>query len=207
MLIVKKTSENAITWSITANTGRDQKRFYAKVVTLGGGGALKESGNTIVTFLQEGKPEFIELATDETVNLPAVKTDGDYIQIRANSNSSLISVNVEDDNLGIRVSRCFIGGDSYTHGSVIHGDPGSVSEFVFSANIDYSSNTTAVQRSAKIILTDNAGHSVSCIITQEAAEPVITVNSTSVDVPFTGGGGTIMVSSNDSWTVSTVENI
>lgn len=207
MLTVKKTSENAVTWVVTANTGREQKRFYAKVVSLSGGGGLKESGNAIVTFIQEGKPEFIELATDETINLPAVKTDGNYIQIVATSNSSLISVRVEDDNLGIRVSRCFIGGDSYTHGSVIKGDPGSVSEFVFSANIDYESNTTAVQRSAKIILSDNAGHSVSCIINQEAAEPVITVNPTSVDVPFTGGNGTIMVSSNDSWTVSTVENI
>lgn len=207
MLTVKKTSENAITWTIAANTGRNQKRFYAKVVSFSGGGGQKESGNAIVTFIQEGKPEFIELATDETIHLPAINDNGNYIQIRATSNSSLISVMVEDDTIGVRFSRYFINGDTYTQGSVIHGDPGASEEFVFSVNVDYSSNTTAVPRSARIILSDNAGHSVSCLIAQEAAEPEITVNPTSVDVPFTGEAGTIMVSSNDSWTVSTVENI
>lgn len=207
MLTVKKNSENAIGWSITANTGRNQKRFYAKVSALSGGGGLKESGHAIVTFIQEGKPEFIELATEETVNLPSNNDNNTYIQIRANSNSSLIGVLVEDDSIGLRVSRCFIDSETYTYGSVVYGDPGADSEFVFSANIDYSSNTTAVQRSAKIILSDNAGHSVTCNIIQSAAEPTITVNPTSVDVPFSGGSGTIMVSSNDSWTLSTVENI
>ena len=58
-----------------------------------------------------------------------------------------------------------------------------------------------------MVLEDNAGHSVTVLVIQAASAPAITVSPTSVDVPAAGGSGTIMVSANDEWFVSTVENI
>lgn len=199
MLTVRKSSTNAFTWVITAHTGREERRFYSKVTT------DSEEVSENVTFIQEAKPEFIELTTASSILIPAVLEDGYYIQVRANSNSSLISIDIEGE--GLKLLNCFIEGDVYKPGSTIPLDPGLESQFMFSANIQIKSNSQVTQRTCRVTLTDNAGHSVYCDIIQEAAIPVITVTPSSVDVPAAGGSGSIMVSANDTWTVSVVESI
>jgi len=200
-LTVTKTSKNAHSWNISSNTGRNQKKFYSQVYI--GSESEKKSQATVV-FIQDGKPEFIELATDSIIKVPAIYDA--YIQIRAISNSQLVKVTLEGD-LTMRLMQAYINGDVYRPNNPIQGDPGSDSEYTFSINLDYPDNQTASERSARIILEDNAGHSVYCDVIQSGAVPAITVTPTSVEVPAAGGSGTIMVSSNDEWFVSTVENI
>ncbi|MBQ4548092.1 MAG: hypothetical protein IJA42_02720 [Bacteroidales bacterium] len=204
MLTVNKTSANAFTWYITSHAGRNQRRFYSKVAT-SGDESKKSSVN--ITFIQEGKPEFIELFnTENIINVPASPEAMEYVQIKAVTNSTLVKMTLENDTLS-PTTTMYINGETYRPGSLIAGDPGSESEIAVAVNVLCSANPSAVKRSVRIILEDNAGHSVYCDIIQAAATPVLSVSPSSVSVPANGGSGSIMVSSNDSWTVSVVESI
>ena len=203
MLTVIKTSKNAHSWDISPNTGRNQKRFYSQVSV--------EDKNTkaTTTYIQDGKPEFIELVSPSSINIPAVPEGMAYIQINAKSNSERISASISDISLnsGIKIKSTYINGDEYKQGALIAGDPGANEEYLFSINLEYSENTTTTAIRTNVVLEDNAGHSVTVLVIQAASAPAITVSPTSVDVPAAGGSGTIMVSANDEWFVSTVENI
>lgn len=202
MLSVKKTSANAFTWAITPHTGRNQRKFYSRVTT---SGTLKEENPIVVTFIQEGKPEFIELFnTENTYYVPASPEPMQYVQIKALTNSTLVKLTLENDTIS-PTTTMYLNGATYRPGGVIGGDPGSEAEFNIAINVVCPVNPSAVKRSVRIVLEDNAGHSVYCDIIQEAATPVLEVSSSSVSVPANGGNGSIMVSSNDTWTVSVVE--
>ncbi|MBR5146460.1 MAG: BACON domain-containing protein [Bacteroidales bacterium] len=203
MLTVIKTSKNAHSWDISPNTGRNQKRFYSQVSVEG------KNTKATTTYIQDGKPEFIELVSPSSINIPAVPEGMAYIQINAKSNSERISASISDISLnsGIKIKSTYINGDEYKQGALIAGDPGANEEYLFSINLEYSENTTTTAIRTNVVLEDNAGHSVTVLVIQAASAPAITVSPTSVDVPAAGGSGTIMVSANDEWFVSTVENI
>ena len=203
MLTVIKTSKNAHSWDISPNTGRNQKRFYSHVSVEG------KNTKATTTYIQDGKPEFIELVSPSSINIPAVPEGMAYIQINAKSNSERISASISDISLnsGIKIKSTYINGDEYKQGALIAGDPGANEEYLFSINLEYSENTTTTAIRTNVVLEDNAGHSVTVLVIQAASAPAITVSPTSVDVPAAGGSGTIMVSANDEWFVSTVENI
>lgn len=203
MLTVIKTSKNAHSWDISPNTGRNQKRFYSHVSVEG------KNTKATTTYIQDGKPEFIELVSPSSINIPAVPEGMAYIQINAKSNSERIRASISDISLnsGIKIKSTYINGDEYKQGALIAGDPGANEEYLFSINLDYSENTTTTSIRTNVVLEDNAGHSVTVLVIQAASAPAITVSPTSVDVPAAGGSGTIMVSANDEWFVSTVENI
>ena len=203
MLTVMKTSKNAHSWDISPNTGRNHKRFYSHV-------SVKDKNTkATTTYIQDGKPEFIELVSPSSINIPAVPEGMAYIQINAKSNSERISASISDISLnsGIKIKSTYINGDEYKQGALIAGDPGANEEYLFSINLDYSENTTTTAIRTNVVLEDNAGHSVTVLVIQAASAPAITVSPTSVDVPAAGGYGTIMVSANDEWFLSTVENI
>ena len=205
MLTVRKTSQNAHSWEITPNTGRNQTRFYSQAYV-----DSSKSANAVVTYIQEGKPEFIELSSPSSVSLPATPEGMAYFQINAKSNSSRVYVKLEPlltNFIDLNIQNVYINGSSYKEGAIIAGDPGANEEYIISINVGYPENTISSQINNRIVLEDNAGHSVVVVVTQAAAEPVITVNPTSVEVPSAGGSGTIMVSSNEEWFVSTIENI
>lgn len=205
MLTVRKTSQNAHSWEITPNTGRNQKRFYSQAYV-----DSSKSANAVVTYIQEGKPEFIELSSPSSVSLPATPEGMAYFQINAKSNSSRVYVKLEPlltNFIDLNIQNVYINGSSYKQGALIAGDPGANEEYLFSINLEYSENTTTTAIRTNVVLEDNAGHSVTVLVIQAASAPAITVSPTSVDVPAAGGSGTIMVSANDEWFVSTVENI
>ena len=152
---------------------------------------------------QAGKPEFVSIASAASIE----KTGG-TITISGTTNSSKLTFSLASGGTLVLTLPSTYNANSVTtnNGAAISGDPGATQEFPFSiqfANVGANPDITA--KSVQLIVTDNAGNTATCTITQAAGDPVLSVSPASVQLDWNAAtaetSASFSVTSNTNWTV------
>ena len=152
---------------------------------------------------QAGKPEFVTIS-----GTAAVEKTGGTLTISGTSNSKKLTFSkASGGTLPLTIP------DSYTANSVstdnganISGDPGASQEFAFSIQFaSIGANPTITARSCQLIVTDDAGHTATCTITQAAGDPTLSVSPSFVTLDWNayteGTSASFTVESNTNWSI------
>lgn len=152
---------------------------------------------------QAGKPEFVTIEATKSVAKDGVST----LTITGTSNSSKLTFSLGNGDLALTLP------DSYTANSVstangadISGDPGSAQEYSFSIQFsNIPENVTIDEMSRQLIVTDNAGNTATCTITQAAGDATLSVSPATLQLDWNaateGTSATASVTSNTNWSV------
>lgn len=157
-----------------------------------------------VTVNQAGKPEFTENTSDTATAVQG----GQTVTISGKSNSSKLTFSLGTGDLSLTLpTKYTAGGLSITNGAAITGDPGASAEYDWSIQFDVPANTSVSEKSRQIIVTDNAGNTDTCQLTQAAGAATLEVKKngvaiTSVDLDWEGTAVSFDVESNTSWSIS-----
>lgn len=153
---------------------------------------------------QAGKPEFVTIESAKSVVKGGVAT----LTITGTSNSSKLTFSLASGGtLPVTLPSSYTANSvSTNNGAAISGDPGASAEFPFSiAFTNIGANPTISERSVQLIVTDNAGNTATCLITQAAGDPVLEVSPESVQLDWNAatqsGSASFSVTSNTNWTV------
>lgn len=153
---------------------------------------------------QAGKPEFVTIESTKSVAKGGVTT----LTITGTSNSSKLTFSLASGGtLPLTLPSSYTANSVNTNnGAAISGDPGATAEFPFSiAFSNIGSNPTINSRSVQLIVTDNAGNSATCTITQAAGDATLSVSPASVqldwDAATAGTSASFTVTSNTNWTI------
>lgn len=153
---------------------------------------------------QAGKPEFVTIESAKSVVKGGVAT----LTITGTSNSSKLTFSLASGGtLPVTLPSSYTANSVTTNnGAAISGDPGASAEFPFSiAFTNIGANPTISERSVQLIVTDNAGNTATCLITQAAGDPVLEVSPESVQLDWNAatqsGSASFTVTSNTNWTV------
>ena len=153
---------------------------------------------------QAGKPEFVTIESAKSVVKGGVAT----LTITGTSNSSKLTFSLASGGtLPVTLPSSYTANSVTTNnGAAISGDPGASAEFPFSiAFTNIGANPTINERSVQLIVTDNAGNTATCLITQAAGDPVLEVSPESVQLDWNAstqsGSASFSVTSNTNWTV------
>lgn len=87
-------------------------------------------------------------------------------------------------------------------GGAITGDPGANAEYDWSIVIPVSLNETITEKTAQIIVTDDAGNTDTCVLTQAAGDATLSVSKQSIDLTYQGTAVSFDVKSNTTWSIS-----
>lgn len=195
-----------LTPSKLAGSGNDTVNVSANANNTG-----RNSRSTTITFsaancpdvartvVQAGKPETTTMSSTAT----ATKAGG-TVTISGTSNSSKLTFTLGTGDLSITLPSTYTAaGNSTNNGAAITGDPGATQEFAFSIAFSVGENTSTSSKSKQIIVTDNAGNTATCTLTQAAGDAYLTVTPSSVEIPWDASESkSFAVSSNTNWTVS-----
>lgn len=152
---------------------------------------------------QAGKPEFVSIASAASIE----KTGG-TITISGVTNSSKLTFSLASGGTLVLTLPSTYNANSVStnNGAAISGDPGATQEFPFSiqfANVGANPDITA--KSVQLIVTDNAGNTATCTITQAAGDPVLSVSPESVQLDWNAAtaqtSASFSVTSNTNWTI------
>lgn len=152
---------------------------------------------------QAGKPEFVNIS-----GTAAIEKTGGTITISGVSNSSKLTFTLASGgSLELTLPTSYTANSISTdNGASISGDPGATSEFPFSitfANI--AANPTISEKTVQLIVTDNAGNTATCTITQAAGDPTLSVSPESVSLDWNSysaqTSASFTVTSNTNWTI------
>ena len=152
---------------------------------------------------QAGKPEFVSIASAASIE----KTGG-TITISGTTNSSKLTFSLASGgSLVLTLPENYTANSvSTANGAAISGDPGATQEFPFSiqfANVGANPDVTA--KSCQLIVTDDAGNTATCTITQAAGDPVLSVSPASVQLDWNAAtaetSASFSVTSNTNWTI------
>ena len=152
---------------------------------------------------QAGKPEFVSIASAASIE----KTGG-TITISGVTNSSKLTFSLASGGTLVLTLPSTYNANSVStnNGAAISGDPGATQEFPFSiqfANVGANPDITA--KSVQLIVTDNAGNTATCTITQAAGDPVLSVSPASVQLDWNAAtaetSASFSVTSNTNWTI------
>ena len=153
---------------------------------------------------QAGKPEFVTIESAKSVDKAGVQT----LTITGTSNSSKLTFSLASGGtLELTLPSSYTANSVATdNGAAISGDPGATQEFAFSiAFTSIGANPTITARSAQLIVTDNAGNTATCTITQAAGDATLSVSPASVQLDWNaateGTSASFSVSSNTNWTI------
>lgn len=153
---------------------------------------------------QAGKPEFVTIESAKSVDKAGVQT----LTITGTSNSSKLTFSLASGGtLELTLPSSYTANSVATdNGDAISGDPGATQEFAFSiAFTSIGANPTITARSAQLIVTDNAGNTATCTITQAAGDATLSVSPASVQLDWNaateGTSASFSVSSNTNWTI------
>lgn len=151
------------------------------------------------TVVQAGKAETTTMQSTAT----ATKAGG-TVTITGTSNSSKLTFSLGTGDLSITLpAKYTAAGVQTNNGAAISGDPGATQEFAFSIAFTVGENTTTSSKSKQIIVTDNAGNTATCTLTQAAGDAYLTVSPASVEIPWDASESkSFTISSNTNWTVS-----
>ena len=153
---------------------------------------------------QAGKPEFVTLQATAAVDKAGVVT----LTISGTSNSSKLTFSLASGGtLPLTLPSSYTANSVATNnGAAISGDPGGTAEFPFSiAFSNIAANPSITAKSVQLIVTDNAGHTATCTITQAAGDPTLSVSPASVQLDWNaateGTSASFAVTSNTNWTI------
>lgn len=197
--------------SKTSGSGNDTVN-----VTAGADNTGRSSRQTVMTFkaancpdvertvVQAGKPEFVTLQASAAVD----KTGAVTLTITGTSNSSKLTFSLASGGtLDLTLPSSYTANSiSTNNGAAISGDPGATQEFPFSiAFSNIAANPAISAKSVQLIVTDNAGNTATCTITQAAADPTLSVSPASVQLDWNAAtaetSASFTVTSNTNWTV------
>lgn len=152
---------------------------------------------------QAGKPEFVTIAASAAID----KTGG-TITISGVSNSKKLTFSLASGGTLVLTLPVNYTANSVStaNGANISGDPGASAEFPFSiqfANVGANPDITA--KSVQLIVTDDAGNTATCTITQAAGDPTLSVSPASVQLDWNSysaeTSASFAVTSNTNWTI------
>ena len=131
-----------------------------------------------LTINQAGKTEFVSM--DDTA---AVSKSGGTVTITGTSNSSKLTFTLTGTN-GI-------------------GDPGAAQQYSVSITFTGIGENTSIEAlTSQLTVTDNAGNTDTCTITQAAGDAYLTISPTTINLTAAGTAVSVNVSSNTSWTIA-----
>lgn len=181
----------------TDNTGRSPRQTTM---------TFKASGVSDVarTVIQAGKPEFVTIQSAAAVSKDGVTT----LTIEGTSNSQALSFSLTSGGtLPLTLPASYLANSvSTTNGADITGDPGATSEFPFSIQFsNIAANPTISSRSVQLVVTDHAGHTSTCTITQAEGDPTLSVSPDSVQIDWNAASAetsaSFTVTSNTNWSI------
>ena len=178
--------------ALSNNTGRNSRSTQ---VTF----SAADCADVVRTVLQAGKPE-----TTTMQSSAAATQAGGTVTISGTSNSSKLTFTLGTGDLSITLPSSYTaGGITTNNGAAISGDPGSAQEFAFSIAFSVSANVSTSSKSKQVIVTDNAGNTATCTLTQAAGAAYLTVTPNSVEIPWDASESkSFTVQSNTNWTIS-----
>ena len=152
---------------------------------------------------QAGKPEFVNIQS-----AAAVSKSGGTLTISGTSNSSKLTFALASGKtLVLTLPASYTANSIATeNGAAISGDPGATAEYAFSITFTgIAENETINTKEAQVIVTDNAGNTATCTVTQAEGDPTLSVTPASVQLDWNayteGGSASFAVTSNTNWTV------
>ena len=191
---VSGSGNDTVSWSGTAHTGRNARTTTA---TFSASGVESK----ILTIIQAGKTEFATM--DDAASIS--KTGG-TVTISGTSNSSKLTFSLTGtDQIGLTLPGTYTANSATTtNGAAITGDPGASQEYTFSITFTgVSANTTLSAKTAQLTVTDNAGHTDTCTITQAAGDPYLNISPTTINLTAAGvADNSVTVTSNTSWSIN-----
>lgn len=183
---------DTVSWTGQAHTGRKARSTTAKFAAAG-------CDDQVLTINQAGKAEFVDMD-----DAGSVAKGGGTVSISGTSNSSKLTFSLANNNIGLTLpSKYTAGGVQTSNGVAITGDPGASQQFNFAisfANVEANPSVTA--RTTQLIVTDAAGHTDTCLITQAAGEAFLTISPTTIELTADGTAVSMSVESNTSWSIS-----
>ena len=160
--------------------------------------------DVVRTVIQAGKPEFVIIQSAKSVSKDGVPT----LTIEGTTNSSKLTFSLASGgSLPLTLPATYLANSLTTNnGAAITGDPGATQEFPFSIQFtDIAKNPVITERSVQLIVTDNAGHTATCVITQAAGDPVFAVAPVSVQLDWNAAtaetSASFTVTSNTNWSI------
>lgn len=190
---VSGSGNDTVSWTGSEHTGRDSRTTTA---TFAASGVESKT----LTIIQAGKTEFVDISDTATVD----KTGG-TLTISGTSNSSKLTFSLTGQNgIGLVLPATYLANSVQTNnGAAIAGDPGAAQEYSFSITFTgIDENTTISSLVSQLTVTDNAGHTDTCTITQAAGDAYLTISPTTINLTAEGTAVSVTVSSNTSWTIS-----
>ena len=154
--------------------------------------------------IQAGKPEFVNIAS-----AAAVSKDGQQVlTIEGTTNSKQLTFSLASGGtLSLTLPSTYTANSVQTNnGAEIAGDPGASAEFPFSIQFtDIAANPNVTAKSVQLIVTDYAGHTATCTITQAAADATLSVSPATVNIDWNAAteqtSASFSVTSNTNWTI------
>lgn len=180
------------------NTGRNARSTNMTFSAVGVSDVVRQ-------VTQAGKPEFVTIESAKSVDKTGVQT----LTITGTSNSSALTFSLSSGGtLVLTLPSSYTANSVSTqNGAAIAGDPGASAEYAFSiAFSNIPANATTESKSVQLVVTDDAGNTATCTITQAAGDATLSVSPASVQLDWdaysAGTSATFNVTSNTNWTVS-----
>ena len=184
---------DTVSWTGSVHTGRSSRTTTA---TFSASGVESKT----LTIIQSGATEFVDLADTATV----AKTGG-TVTISGTSNSSKLTFSLTGTNgIGLTLPASYTANSvSTSNGAAITGDPGATQQYSFSITFsNIGANTGVSALTSQITVTDNAGHTDTCTVTQAAGDATLSISPSTITIPAAGTAQSVTVTSNTSWSVS-----
>ena len=185
---------DTVSWTGSSNTGRSSRTTTA---TFSASGVESKT----LTIIQAGKTEFVDVDDTATV----AKTGG-TVTISGTSNSSKLTFSLTGTNgIGLSLPASYTANSvSTSNGAAITGDPGATQQYTFSITFtSIAANAGVSALTSQLTVTDNAGHTDTCTITQAAGDATLSISPTTINLTAAGvADSSVTVTSNTSWSIS-----
>lgn len=146
---------------------------------------------------QAGKPEYVD-----SQDTAAVVKDGQVLTISGKSNSSKLTFSLGTGTLEMELPATYIANSlTVNNGEAINGDPGQNAEYDFSIQFTVARNESITELTRQLIVTDEGGHTDTCLITQAAGDSTLSVSKNTIELDYLGTAQSFDVISNASWTI------
>lgn len=179
--------------SETPNTGRNKR---STVLTITAANVTPVT----VTVNQAGNPQFVD--SQDTATAAKV---GANVTISGKSNAKKLTFSIGTSGNTLKPTlptNYTAAGVETENGVAIAGDPGSNAEYDWSIVIPVSINETIEEKTAQIIVTDDAGNTDTCVLTQAAGDATLSVSKQIIDLTYQGTAVSFNVNSNTTWEIS-----
>lgn len=146
---------------------------------------------------QAGKPEYVD-----SQDTAAVVKGGQVLTISGKSNSSKLTFSLGTGNLEMELPATYIANSlTVNNGEFVSGDPGAASEYDFSIQFTVAKNETITDLTRQLVVTDEGGHTDTCLITQAAGDSTLSVSKNTIELAYTGEAQSFDIISNASWRI------